>query len=370
MSVKLVIKDFQSIKQSVIDIEGVTCMVASNNEGKSAHIRAIKALICNASNVNHIRVGANCFSVGVITSKGDKIKYSRGKAVTYKVNDTDFEKLNRDCLSQIFPESGFIYDKLLDVSILPQFVFQGELSFPFCLNSSQIYSVFSRFFGIEELEGVLKSVNGDVREFKQDLKYAQGVVDTLKLAVSSKKTVVGGLPSKESLSGLATTLQNAQDSLNLAVSLLRLRQERDGLKSSLQELTSRESALQGILGQLTPLLPPIDSILTEIKALEESLLKYRSLRAELDRHLQKFKDLDKIQSLLSQLISKEETVKNSLDILEVIKRYNDEIGSLARLNDQEAQLNSTLGQYVEELGKFPNCPFCTAPVKDGKYIAN
>ncbi len=75
-SVKVSVKDFQSIEKLELDISGFTCVTGPTNIGKSAIIRAVSSAILNKSVVGSVRKGKKFCTVEV-----DGLKWEKGERV-------------------------------------------------------------------------------------------------------------------------------------------------------------------------------------------------------------------------------------------------------------------------------------------------
>lgn len=75
---KVRIRNFQSIKDATIDIEGFTVITGPNNSGKTAALRAIRGLFTNAAPGPFIRTGEAYFTVDVTFDDAQTITWEKG----------------------------------------------------------------------------------------------------------------------------------------------------------------------------------------------------------------------------------------------------------------------------------------------------
>lgn len=78
MPVQVRIKNFQSIKSSTIDIDGLTVVTGPNNSGKTALMRAIRGVFQNTPGTSFVRHGATKSSVELSFSDGRSVRWEKG----------------------------------------------------------------------------------------------------------------------------------------------------------------------------------------------------------------------------------------------------------------------------------------------------
>ena len=88
MSVKVRVKDFQSIREAEIEIDGLTAITGSNNTGKSALLRAIRGVFQNTRGTAFVRHGAAFCQVDLEFLDGTTVTWKKGPKIkpTYIIN--------------------------------------------------------------------------------------------------------------------------------------------------------------------------------------------------------------------------------------------------------------------------------------------
>lgn len=81
MAVDLRVRNFQSIRDATIRIEGFTIVTGTNNTGKTALIRAFKALASNAKGHAFVRYGTNSCLVDIRLTDGQEVSWEKGERV-------------------------------------------------------------------------------------------------------------------------------------------------------------------------------------------------------------------------------------------------------------------------------------------------
>lgn len=359
---KLAIRNFQLIVKSNIDLNGIVCLVASNNEGKTAHIRALRALITNSSNKDQIRVGSSEFIVGLQLDNME-IHYKRGKTVQYHVNGEDYTKIGRDSLDKVFQGSGLLYDRESDFPVLPQFIFQKETPFPFNLTPSKMYSQFSKFFGVDKLEVVMKSVAEDLRAEKGELKYKQGQHDSLSITVEVQKEKLAKMPTVEQIEELRGKILVIETRVELINRVKSLIEQGRAIQLRLGETKIGIEKHKQILTKLIPVVSKYEGILGKITLISGFKDQIETLKS---RYNVVFNKLDKLRVL------DYENCYKKIDKYVIWLGYKNTLEKLSGLElvVQEDMIEASRDLDIQQtsLSKFKACPLCEAPVKNGKYI--
>ena len=87
MPVRVHIKNFQSIADATLTIDGFTVITGANNSGKTAVIRAVQGALSNAPGDAFVRHGADRLSVELSFDDGQSVKWEKGPKVkpTYHI---------------------------------------------------------------------------------------------------------------------------------------------------------------------------------------------------------------------------------------------------------------------------------------------
>src|SRR3990167_4522098 len=90
----LYVADYQSIEEADIELKPFTVIVGDNRSGKTALLRALRALVFNQSGSGFIRRGEPECMVEVTTEEGDVIAWGKTKTTAfYRLNDKDYSKM-------------------------------------------------------------------------------------------------------------------------------------------------------------------------------------------------------------------------------------------------------------------------------------
>ena len=126
------IKNFQSIGDISLLINGFTAIVGKNNIGKSAIVRAIQSALTNQAGSDFIRKGKKTVEVSFKKESVD-IEWKKGSTATYIVNNESYSKLNR-AVPQPIIDAGYRKVELGDYKIDP--LIANQFSPLFLLNET------------------------------------------------------------------------------------------------------------------------------------------------------------------------------------------------------------------------------------------
>lgn len=95
MPIKVRVRNFQSVEDASIEIDGLTVVTGTNNAGKSAFFRAIRGAFTNSRGHDFVRYGKGHCTVDLTFDDGRTLTWQKGKNVnTYVVNGgKPFEKV-------------------------------------------------------------------------------------------------------------------------------------------------------------------------------------------------------------------------------------------------------------------------------------
>lgn len=94
MSVKVRVRNFQSISDAEIVIDGLTVLTGTNNAGKSAFFRAIRGAVTNTRGHAFVRYGEGYSTVDISFDDAKTLTWKKGKGVnTYIVNGEEIPKV-------------------------------------------------------------------------------------------------------------------------------------------------------------------------------------------------------------------------------------------------------------------------------------
>jgi DNA repair exonuclease SbcCD ATPase subunit len=190
MAIKVQVKNFQSIEDATVVIDGLTVLTGTNNAGKSALFRAVRGAFTNTPGYAFVRTGAPHCEVDLEFDDGQKLTWQKGKGVNkYIINGKPFPKVDRGIPAEVRSfgvEPIQVGDKELWPQIAPQLT--GVV---FLLNEtgSVIAEAVADVERVKQLTSALKACDSDRRDVRADLKTRDETAATL----ATQRTSFAGL---------------------------------------------------------------------------------------------------------------------------------------------------------------------------------
>lgn len=292
-------KDFQSLRDTAISLApGLNVVVGPSSLGKSAAIRALKALVKNAPAPGLIRNGSKEFTVTALFSDGDCIDLTKGKNKSeFRVNGELFAKAGASSVPGAVEDLWNISD--------PELNFAGQHDKPFLLDvpASQVAHTLGELTNAAILMEAVQRANKlrtqsvadeksrtrEAEEAREELLTHAGLSARIKAAQAARDayTAVEQLVSQwqelvalnnayvelsEEIAslkvvpteGLQQRLQAAMDAVDVMSGLERLYREYDGCKADWldaaleindldNQITDLQNNIQEMLGDNCPL---------------------------------------------------------------------------------------------------------------------
>lgn len=239
---RLKVTDFQSIESADIELGKFTVIVGPSNSGKSALLRALKAVVRNVNTPSAVRAGKGAFTSTVVFD-GSAVAIERGKSQsTYKV-------ILPDGTEDVFTKSGrAVPEEIQGLLRLPDpegpdLTFSSQIDPPFLLaetgtvaakmlgdltNVSRLHAAAkeanrrrleaSKLADLRKKDAVaivtrLKNEYGDIKEHAATVKQARADFDAVKAQVSEAEKIDGILEALDLIDSSEKQLQAALDAM-------------------------------------------------------------------------------------------------------------------------------------------------------------
>lgn len=227
------IRNFQSIADVSLDLGALTVIVGKSNSGKSAVIRALKAVARNGTFPSAVRAGSTRFDVTLSVGDTD-VSIERGKSLsTYRLTD------HAQGTEEVYTKSGRdVPEDIAEALALPRgaredLTFAGQLDTPFMLsmspseaaktlgdlsNVSRLYEAAREANRLRvEAERLFKVRRGDIEriaaEVKERFSDLPRTSATLKEARALFESVKGKAARADSLETLIDSARELEESL-------------------------------------------------------------------------------------------------------------------------------------------------------------
>jgi exonuclease SbcC len=362
---RVLIKNFQSLVNARLELGSFTVVVGESDLGKSAIIRAMRALATNQVGQSFINREAKSTGIQIDTDDGT-VAWTKGQSAEYKIKTPEwptaqtFDKTGRivpDEVQTLLQLSGL---QIGDDTFLPNFSDQFDL--PFLVDASPITR--ARLLG--ELSGVniLYLAIAEAKRLEQAAKRLQTTRQ------SDLEKAKGRLKVYDSIPNLDAKLKRAETSVKAekAVST-----ELEALASSIQTAQRHQqdiAALQAKYNSLDAVLPlpiteaeeaqrTIQAITQAIEAVtqQQTTLSALAHRLEVLEPVKTFDwpQLESSRQVIVQLASDIELLVSNRNTRQTFEQ------SLSDLSDQ-------LEETQTELAKFKTCPVCEQPLNGASNV--
>lgn len=369
MSANINIRNFQSIKEADINVEGLTILVGESSQGKSACLRAINAACNNKFKQNFLRYGADTIKVAISYDENPNlliVSKTKKESPTYELGDLVFQKLNRTIPDEVseFNNYGVIdyFEQKYPLNYFSQFSKPLLLEFSQkrileILSSSKAYddmNVASTNLNkrkeqnngaFKQLSSMLSDNKNQLSELKRQREAIEGNIMLMRECQSGIEKLEGDIESLESLSGLYNqyvVCENRLDKLNSIEKICAEYDENEHLLGGIEELgrlmgeyadkNTRLSYLEKRLGKMEECVAikrEIDELkadkIDELSATLSDYLEKRELINTLSVKYNKLSDVVKIKLEIRLLDEKQNKLNTLSDLMSITKSVQEDI---------------------------------------------
>ena len=330
MAVEVRIKNFQSIEEATLVVDGLTVITGTNNSGKTSAVRAIKGVFTNPPAGALVRHGCAYLSVTLIFDDGTTVTWEKG----WEKPNQKGKTVNRYVLNgkELAGVGGGVPPEIEDLGvkevragsdrIWPQIAdqFDGSL---FLVNrpGSSTAEALSDVERVGSLTAALKASEKDKRSVDSELKVRRGdIVDqTEELSRYEGLEEVGELV--EALSSMDDLVKSQESNI---LSMEKLKSSYDDSKSS-----------HDLYSDFDPEVVPDP---TRVKRLGKAVSKATGLYSVLESST---KDLDRFEGFVSV------SLPDYSDLVSASQRVTTVLEFVSKLEFEESVLSSLRGSEVE-----------------------
>jgi exonuclease SbcC len=192
---KLKLKNFQSHALTEIDLsKGLNVFVGNSDEGKSAIVRALDAVLRNEVSNDLVRHGEEFFEVTIILDNGTVVSRRKGEDVNeYVIIEEDkvaetFERLGNDVPKRVREILGSC-DVTIDEEDIPVTIANQEHGTFLMDQAAPVRAkLFGKISGLDVIDRALKEIQSDTYKSERDIRDGEAVLEEYKTKeVSLKK---------------------------------------------------------------------------------------------------------------------------------------------------------------------------------------
>jgi len=270
--IRVHVKNFQSIADATVEIDGFTVITGTNNTGKSALMRAIHGVFTNPAPGSIVRTGADFCSVKLEFPDGNTVKWEKGhKGVNrYWLNDRFFDKVGAGVPDEI-QKLGYSAIEVGGNRLWPQFAKQkkGDV-FLLDLPGSAVADAVANVERIRVLNHALKACESERRTVNGDLKLRRKDGEKLDAAVEKF----------EGLDDAVALLDGLAEQREKAEKMVKLQKLLSGLQAQIAKATAGIEKLDGF--DIAKGTLPGQGVLDEIKTVRADRKALTALKGRLE----------------------------------------------------------------------------------------
>lgn len=357
----LEIYNFQSIKYAKIDFGKMTVITGDSDVGKSAIIRALRALILNRVSAQYSHKGKGPIEITVVTDRG-KVSIAReeGKSAVYYVNGEKYSNIGRQVPKEvvdILAIREYQIDK--DITIMPALMRQLDPQFLLQQGSAVISKTIGRISNISIVFAAIRKASADVVALQAETATEQTKLDIVKRDLDE----FADLDARERVANaLKVALENAKTSSLKLEEAKALVKSLEGIDSEKHTLFLKFKALETLLGELAA----TEAGLTAV-------LQFYAIRAQSEKVVaESVPTKAKIEALPTLIQALDDVLQRATVLAEGVYTHNqsekarEEHNSVRALAESKIeavkQIDSRIKALVESA---PICPLIEQGFKDG-----
>lgn len=338
------IRDFQSIANLEIHPGRLTVLTGPSNSGKSAVVRAIRAVAENVQGTAAVRAGAKTFAV-TLDVDGHEVRLTRGPGLgEYHLDDQRFAKSGKDVPPEV---TNVLKITKGDPNITTQF------DRPFLLDApgTEVARVLGELTNADQIQRAVKEANRRLLETRRTAGIRAKDLETIEKALEN----LGDLDAlEEHVTWLEKLIDGAEATADQLLDLNRL-------------IVDIEAGAEHLRSLARPPTVPDELLVLA----DRDLWKLDRLRRAIDELAEAQTDVDAWSTPVPEVPAKVLTdatltlhalsrLKTAADALERFETERATYQAEARrLREEEARLLTEYHDTLKELGR---CPMCNQPV--------
>lgn len=349
MTVKVRVRNFQSIQDAEIVVDGLTAITGPNNTGKSAMLRAIRGAFQNTRGTSFVRHGEDKCSVVLEFDDGRILKWEKGPKTkpTYVV----------DGGNEIHPGQG-VPDEVRDFGVCPVMA-GGREVWPQIAPQldGQVFLLNEPGSVLAEAVANVERVGRLNRSLKASEKDRRSAAAALKVRLDDRITQRAEVEAFEGLDVVVSEVEALEAKAHQAGRVYRAVKNLRALRDRVGRANETVSALEGVEGVEVPEVGVTSGALATLEGTEALRNRYVSAR---DRAV-RYEGIEDVEVDIS-----EETARKLDRALEAARTLQNRLSDAnldvmdleGTLESKSRELELVEKTVIEVLGDLGECPTC------------
>lgn len=331
-------KNFQSIIDAELQIDGFTLLVGETSAGKSALLRSLTASTCNKYRSGYVRYGEKELETEFgADGRVFKTRKSEGGGTTMELDDVTFTKMGRDVPNDIkeFLNLGImeVNDTKFNLNIHPQF--QKPLLLEF--SQKKVMEILSTSKGITDL----KNAQSLITSRRSEVKGAITATDQLRADVA--RTLDESKSLMEKIEPHFKVFQHKYEQYKqMNTHLERL--------NTMSELIAQRKNLNVHIGKIETFLSKSNELTNTLDAEKARLDSLSSLQRHSDdkKHIEsEINRLERSISILKDIVSKDADIYESNGRLTMLNKLSQSVTEHRNLGVEVERLTVKIGKLTK-----------------------
>jgi len=359
MPLKVRVRNYQSIEDATITIDGLTSLTGTNNAGKSAMFRAIRGAFTNTRGYDFVRLGTPHCTVDIEDLKdGHTLKWEKGAKVNrYTINGKKFDRVGHGVPIEM-AVFGVVPVAVGGTDLWPQIAPQmNGVMFLLDQPGSVIAESVADVERVNQLNKALKMSESDRRTARADLKVR--IADGEKLQKRQEEFT--------GLDDVITTLENLETRHVKAERIGKAHVNLVKLGARYKTASEAVEALAGV-GDVEALLPS-ETRVAKAKAFRQGIQVTVDLAVRYEAAVQDQERAQEAQKVADSIVLDDAAVTKAGRFKEALTKWRGLRDRLAdsqklvknldlEIERKEQELVTVGEQATELLGSFTDCPTC------------
>lgn len=355
------VSNFQSLESVDIELGDFTVIGGPSDNGKSAFLRAIQALLTNQSGQEFVSAWADECQVELFLDTGDIIKWRKADTAYYYINDQVYSRLGRDVPPDLHKLLPVMPIEVGGVEVSPNYHDQFDMPFMLAMPAPQRARVLGEMTGANILLRATQEAKKRQAKDKQ--------LQTIR--TQDIENITKQLESFRWLVGAKTAQRDAGQWLTLAGQIEADVSHSTRLRDDLADVSARHFEAQRVAAKLEKV-PLLEGVLPRMEALSGTIKKAQEITSQLKQVThqllvsakvqQATQDIDRMIQISSTLPAMRSLSYALADNLDQIHFHGVEVEII------EDKIDVLQDKLEDLLLGLEVCPICRQPIEVSNIV--